>query len=108
MSKIRCYLQIEENECAACCIAMIMSKYNRNFNLEEIKENIGVSRDGVSMLAIKEYLVEKNFDVKTYTTNVRGLFELNAKALILWENHHYVILNRKMCIRDRNCIFLVL
>lgn len=100
---IRCYLQVEEDECAACCIAMIMSEYNIRFNLEEIKENISVSRDGVSMLAIKKYLCKKGFEVNTYSTNINGLYKLNTRAIILWEDNHYVILNKM----KKNCVEII-
>ncbi len=50
MNKVKFVGQVQENECALCCIAMVMSFYNDKSSIMDIRRNIEVGRDGISIL----------------------------------------------------------
>ncbi len=48
VSKVPVIMQLEELECGAACLCMVLGYYNKWIPIEEVRNTCGVSRDGVS------------------------------------------------------------
>ena len=48
VAKVPVIMQLEELECGAACLCMVLGYYNKWIPIEEVRNTCGVSRDGVS------------------------------------------------------------
>ena len=46
VARVPVIMQLEELECGAACLCMILAYYNKWISLEKVREDCGVSRDG--------------------------------------------------------------
>ena len=85
-------LQMEELECGAASLAMILAYYGSYIPLERLRTECGVSRDGSK--ASKILLAAKKFglDGKGYRRRFNKLSETKFPAIIFWEMNHFVVL----------------
>jgi len=112
MKKIHCIYQSIPNECAACCVSMILNYYNYNIKHTFVRKELGIGRSGVKLSNIKIFFVKQKFNVKVYEANLNGIHTLGFPLLATWSNNHYVvlekILNGNIYIIDPNCGRLIL
>ena len=45
--------QMEQSECGLCCLAMVLSYFNSEYTLWELRDRWGGGRDGINLLIIK-------------------------------------------------------
>jgi len=85
-------LQMEELECGAASLAMILAYYGCYIPLERLRSECGVSRDGSK--ASKILMAAKKFglDGKGYRRRFNTLSETKLPAIIFWEMSHFVVL----------------
>lgn len=85
-------LQMEELECGAASLAMILSYYGCYIPLERLRAECGVSRDGSK--ASKILLAAKKFglDGKGFRRRFSQLPQTKFPAIIFWEMNHFVVL----------------
>ncbi len=93
--------QISMVECGAACLAMLLSYYNRQTTISEIREQCGVGRDGLTALSIVKA-------ARKYGMRVRALSLQNSDpqdnalldsdfryvplpAIVHWEFNHFVV-----------------
>ena len=48
VAKVPLIMQMEELECGAACLAMVMAYYGKWIPLEQVRADCGVSRDGAN------------------------------------------------------------
>ncbi|MDI3410354.1 cysteine peptidase family C39 domain-containing protein [Bacillus sonorensis] len=58
--------QMQQTECALCCIAMISSYYKNDLSMYEVRERMGNGRDGTTLFHLKKLAEQLNFDTKSY------------------------------------------
>jgi len=46
--------QHDQMDCGPACLAMVASKYGKNYSLQYLRENSFLTREGVSLLGISE------------------------------------------------------
>ncbi|MBO7429680.1 MAG: NHLP family bacteriocin export ABC transporter peptidase/permease/ATPase subunit [Spirochaetia bacterium] len=85
-------LQMEELECGAASLAMILAYYGAYIPLERLRAECGVSRDGSK--ASKIILAAKKFglDGKGYRRRLSQLPQTKFPAIIFWDMNHFVVL----------------
>ena len=85
-------LQMEELECGAASLAMILAYYGAYIPLERLRAECGVTRDGSK--ASKILLAAKKFglDGKGYRRRLSQLPQTKFPAIIFWDMNHFVVL----------------
>lgn len=104
-AKVPVIMQMEELECGAASLSMILAYYGRYVPLSVLRKECGVSRDGVNAKSILQVARIHNLEAKGYKLTVDVLKE-NATypSILYWENCHFVVLvgikNDKYYIND--------
>lgn len=86
--------QMQQTECGACCLAMIMHYYKSSISIYELREALGSGRDGTSMYQLKKVAEQFQFIAKCYNSDLSFLETLQLPAIIHWDENHYVVLER--------------
>jgi ATP-binding cassette subfamily B protein len=86
--------QMEVPECGAACLTMILGFYGRNVPLAEMRSECGVSRDGVSALALVRAATVHGLDAAGVRLEPQDLRALRLPAILHWELDHFVVLER--------------
>lgn len=84
--------QMEATECGAASLSMIFSYYGKSLPLEQMRIEVGVSRDGCNagnmMRAAKKYGLE----CKGFRKEPEGLRGLEMPCIVHWNFNHFVVL----------------
>jgi ATP-binding cassette, subfamily B, bacterial len=88
--------QIEDTECGAACLTMILNYYGRKTSLSEVRERCGVGRDGLSALTIVKIARLYGLRVKAISLrdNLGDFRYVKLPAIIHWEFQHFVVVER--------------
>jgi ABC-type bacteriocin/lantibiotic exporter with double-glycine peptidase domain len=87
-------LQLNEVECGAACLAMVLSYHGRATEVSECREPCGVGRDGVTALAITQAARSFGLRVRAYRLEPDDLRRLPLPAIVHWEFKHFVVVER--------------
>lgn len=96
--KVPFVMQMEALECGAASLAMVLAHHGKWLTLPELREAVGVSRDGVNALSIvraaRSYGLEaKGFRWKSSTLRQKALQgEANLPCILFWRGNHFVVL----------------
>ena len=87
-------MQMEELECGAACLAMILAYYEKWIPLEQVRFDCGVSRDGSNARNILRAAREYGLDAKGYRYEPEAL-KKDGKfpCIVHWNFDHFVVLN---------------
>ena len=93
IEKVPVIMQMENLECGAACLAMILAYYGKWKPLEEVRVDCGVSRDGSNakniILAARSYGME----AKGFRYSVERLMEVKPfPCIVFWNQEHFVVL----------------
>ena len=93
VAKVPVILQLEDLECGAACLAMILGYYNKWIPIEQVRVDCGVSRDGSKALNIVEAARNYGLEAKGYRYEPEMLREKASFPCILhWNFNHFVVL----------------
>lgn len=97
-------LQIEQTECGAASLAMILAHHGRWITLEEMRERTGVSRDGTKASNLLKAARSYGLSAKGFRKEPDRLAEVPWPAILHWNFNHFVVLegivNGKVYIND--------
>lgn len=91
-------MQMEALECGAASLSMVLAHHGKWLTLPELREAVGVSRDGVNALSIvraaKSYgLAAKGFRWKAETLRRKiEAGEAELPCILFWRGNHFVVL----------------
>ena len=93
-AKVPVVMQMEDLECGAACLAMVMAYYQKWGPLEQVRLDCGVSRDGSNaknmLLAARNY----GFTANGYRMEPQMLKQqAEFPCIIHWNFNHFVVLN---------------
>ena len=86
--------QMEWSDCGAACLAMLLGYFQKNVPLARVREEFGLSRDGVSAKNIVE--VGRRFGLvgRGVKLDIEQLSLLKRGAILHWEFRHFVVFDR--------------
>ncbi len=105
VARVPVIIQMEELECGAACLDMILAYYGKFLTLEEVREACSVSRDGTSATSIVKAAINYGMIAKGFRYTIPTLQEkVGFPCIIFWEMNHFVVLkgfkNGKAYIND--------
>ncbi|MCR5626155.1 MAG: NHLP family bacteriocin export ABC transporter peptidase/permease/ATPase subunit [Lachnospiraceae bacterium] len=105
VARVPVIMQMEEVECGAACLNMILAYYKKFLPLEEIREACGVSRDGSTAGNILRAAKSFGLKAKGYKYNLSRLMEkASYPCIVFWDMEHFIVLkgfrNGKVYIND--------
>ncbi len=94
VAKVPVIMQLENLECGAAALAMVMAYYKKWVPLEQVRRDCGVSRDGSKAKNIYIAAEHYGFEVEAYRMSPESLKESGKfPCIIHWNMNHFVVLN---------------
>ncbi len=89
------YRQFEEMDCGAACLRMIARAHGQDYDLEELRERTGLSRQGVSLLGISEGAESIGLQTLALPVTLQQIEEeIPLPCILPWNGNHFVVLYR--------------
>ena len=92
IKRVPSVLQMEAAECGAACLSMILAYHGKPVQLERLRIECGVSRDGVNANSIVLAAGLHNLESTAYSRDIQELGDLPLPAIIHWKFNHFVVL----------------
>ena len=85
-------LQMENTECGAASLSIVLQHYGRYVPLTQLRELCGVSRDGSD--AANLILAARSFglDAKGFQISLEALEHIKPPVILFWEFNHFLVL----------------
>ncbi|NUR51502.1 MAG: peptidase domain-containing ABC transporter [Hamadaea sp.] len=83
--------QLTKTECAAACLAMVLSHYGRHTTVPACRDLLGAGRDGASAAALAEAAEQSGLDVDVDTRADPFQDRLDGVAVAFLSSHHFVV-----------------
>jgi ABC-type bacteriocin/lantibiotic exporter with double-glycine peptidase domain len=91
--KVPLVLQMENVECGAASLAMILRYFGKNSSsLEQLRVDCNVSRDGVTAKGIKKGAIKNGLTCKAFKATPESVKTVSLPAVIHWNMGHFVVL----------------
>ncbi len=87
-------LQMNEVECGAACLAMVLSYFGRKTRVDELRTLLEVSRDGVTAQAIAREARKLGLQVRAFSIEPEDMPYIPLPAILHWGFNHFVVLER--------------
>jgi ABC-type bacteriocin/lantibiotic exporter with double-glycine peptidase domain len=86
--------QLDASDCGAASLAMVLAYHGKVVRLDELREMVGVSRDGSTALAILEAARWYGLRGRGVSLEVEDLDYLPMGSIIHWEFRHFMVFER--------------
>jgi ATP-binding cassette, subfamily B, bacterial len=87
------FSQTNTMDCGPTCLRMVVKHYGKSFNLNNLRNNAGYGKDGVSLLGISEAAENVGFRTRgvelTYNQLVK---DVKLPAVLHWNQNHFIVL----------------
>lgn len=90
--RIRPILQMEATECGAASLAMILAYYGKTVTLEELRQECGVSRNGVTAGNLARAARYHGLTPRAVRVDIGSVKKLKTPAIIHWNMDHFLVL----------------
>lgn len=87
--------QTAETDCGAACLAMVLAHHGKVLRLEEIREALGIGRDGADARSIVQ--AARHYGLRARGVKVDEIHNLRflpPGSMLHWGFHHYVVLEQ--------------
>lgn len=98
------YHQFQSSDCAAACLAMILSYYGKKYSLSQLKNLFEFTRIGVSIQDIIDVSKKIGIDISALKVFSQDLEEIPLPAILYWKQDHFVVLE-KITTKKQNRIY---
>lgn len=87
-------IQMDELECGAACLTMILAYCGRFVPLSRIRSECSINRDGVNALILSKVAQSYGLNTKSFRYSLEALrTKATYPCMILWEDCHFMVLN---------------
>jgi ABC-type bacteriocin/lantibiotic exporter with double-glycine peptidase domain len=86
--------QLDASDCGAACLAMVLTYHGKEVGLNEVRQVLGVSRDGATALALLEAARWYGLRGRGVSLEVEDLDYLPAGSILHWEFRHFLVFER--------------
>ncbi|MGE5137774.1 MAG: peptidase domain-containing ABC transporter [Gemmatimonadota bacterium] len=86
--------QMEEADCGAACLAMVLGSFGKRVPLDELRDATGSGRDGTSALSLVQAARSYGLRARGVQADVADLRYLPSGSVLHWEFSHFVVLER--------------
>lgn len=84
--------QHDQMDCGPTCLAMVASHYGKKIDLQFLRDNSYITREGVSLLGISQAAEVVGFDCTAAKLSVENLMEMPLPCILHWNHTHFVVL----------------
>ena len=92
VARVPSVIQMENMECGAACLAMVLAYYGRWEPLTGLRELCGISRDGAKMSAVAKAARKLGLEAQGYRYEADEFFEkADFPCIVHWNFTHFVV-----------------
>jgi ATP-binding cassette subfamily B protein len=91
---IPCIRQMEDADCGAACLAMVLGSFGKHVDLRELRDMTGANRDGVTALSIVNAARAYRLRARGVKADIGDLRHLPRGSILHWEFSHFVVFER--------------
>ncbi|MBB1149788.1 peptidase domain-containing ABC transporter [Myroides sp. NP-2] len=84
--------QHDQMDCGPACLAMIAGHYGKKVNIQYIREQCFISREGVSLLGISMAADKIGLETKAVKIDINHLEQALLPCILHWNQNHFVVL----------------
>lgn len=88
------YIQMENTECGAACLKIILAYYGKYVSIDELRNLCGVSRDGCTAYGVASACDNLGMDCDGYSYTLEELKKESLPCIVYWGFDHFVVLER--------------
>lgn len=92
MARVPTTMQVVAAECGAASLASVLGHYRAYRPLEEVREAVGVDRDGSNALRIVRAARHFGLDAEGLRCDPENFDEITLPAILHWDMNHFVVL----------------
>ena len=92
MAKFHFIKQHDSMQCGAACLAMVCRYYGMRTTLNEIDTLCVPTKEGLSMLGLKESAQSLGFECSALKAPIAILGQIQLPCLLHWDQNHFVVL----------------
>ena len=85
-------LQMEDTECGAVCLGIVLAYFGRWVSVEELRESCAVNRDGCDAADITRAARGYGLESKGWRREPDQLSAMTMPLIIFWEFNHFLVL----------------
>jgi ATP-binding cassette subfamily B protein len=86
--------QLEWTDCGAASLCMVMAYHGKEVKLAEVREAMGIGRDGVSAKAILDTAERYGMQGRGIKVDISQVKLLKSGTILHWEFNHFVVFDR--------------
>lgn len=85
------YRQYSYNDCGPASLKIIAKYYGREYSIDYLREQVGVSREGATMLALSKGADTIGFKTLAIETFLEKFVEMPLPCIVYWHPNHYIV-----------------
>ncbi|WP_341841540.1 peptidase domain-containing ABC transporter [Chitinophaga caseinilytica] len=86
------YRQLNAMDCGPTCLRMVARSHGKHYNVDTIRRQTGLGKQGVSMLSIGESAEKMGFRTRGVQIDYEKLQQVPVPAILHWNHNHFVVM----------------